>query len=357
MLAADKLQLQSALKQQATALKEKEFNLHHSNFMTVGTQAAVLAGLDITMFIEFNPPDDSTWQMEHLWICRLLKAIYYGIVISAFCANMIVVSQTTVLSVLGAGLALRGPDGSMMTATEGLYEERKSVFKTFALGLSFTVGSLLICVWLLLQWEAAIICWLIALYTSRRIYVNYHRVSQRFHFNESDTVDFTDIFQGPAAIRAVPAAMNHVMFWNNNNNSTTTTTTNSNKKKKTTKRSTSMNGMDERRQEQQQSEQQQQQSSEQPLLNNRKTRKSSCSSSFLNRRGGGGGGGSDNDLEYNNNDHHDHDDNDDEEYMDEDEFDLEQQQQQQLGTLQTRPNSGRTQSIFSVKQRRNGGGS
>jgi hypothetical protein len=31
MLAADKLQLQSSLKQQATALKEKEFNLHHSN--------------------------------------------------------------------------------------------------------------------------------------------------------------------------------------------------------------------------------------------------------------------------------------------------------------------------------------
>ena len=51
MLAADKLQLQSALKQQATALKEKEFNLHHSNLMTVGTQAAVLAGLNITMFI------------------------------------------------------------------------------------------------------------------------------------------------------------------------------------------------------------------------------------------------------------------------------------------------------------------
>ena len=108
MLAADKLQLQSALKQQATALKEKEFNLHHSNMSecrnirksnererccvvslftrrellpcmviiinpifvsvhsitntaTVGTIAAVLAGLDITMFIEFNPPSDPTW--------------------------------------------------------------------------------------------------------------------------------------------------------------------------------------------------------------------------------------------------------------------------------------------------------
>jgi hypothetical protein len=54
MLAADKLQLQSTLRQQATALKEKEFNLHHGNLMTVGTQAAVLAGLDVTMFIEVN---------------------------------------------------------------------------------------------------------------------------------------------------------------------------------------------------------------------------------------------------------------------------------------------------------------
>lgn len=99
MLAADKLQLQSAMKQKATALKEKEFNLHRSNMgefqnqkrngmeglsfilyhirhtilmpntfcasifytATIGTIAAVLAGLDITMFIEFTPHDDSTW--------------------------------------------------------------------------------------------------------------------------------------------------------------------------------------------------------------------------------------------------------------------------------------------------------
>eukprot|EP00978_Attheya_sp_CCMP212_P006099 scaffold13742_cov46-Attheya_sp.AAC.1 len=29
--------------------------------VTVGTQAAVLAGLDVTMFIEFNPPDNEAW--------------------------------------------------------------------------------------------------------------------------------------------------------------------------------------------------------------------------------------------------------------------------------------------------------
>jgi hypothetical protein len=29
--------------------------------VTVGTQAAVLAGLDITMFVEFQPPDNLIW--------------------------------------------------------------------------------------------------------------------------------------------------------------------------------------------------------------------------------------------------------------------------------------------------------
>jgi hypothetical protein len=38
-----------------------------TNKVTVGTQAAVLAGLDITMFIEFNPPDNE------VWVCSMVK--------------------------------------------------------------------------------------------------------------------------------------------------------------------------------------------------------------------------------------------------------------------------------------------
>eukprot|EP00934_Nitzschia_sp_Nitz4_P007834 Nitzschia sp. Nitz4//scaffold229_size32011//11797//12905//NITZ4_007917-RA/size32011-snap-gene-0.3-mRNA-1//-1//CDS//3329542853//7824//frame0 len=204
MLAADKLQLQSQLKQQATALKEKEFNLHHSNLMTVGTQAAVLAGLDITMFIEFNPPINEEWGESLSLVARVIKFGYYLMIVSAFCANMVVVSHTTVLSVLGAGMALRGPDGSMMTATDGLYEERKSVFASFGMGLACTVGSVVLGVWLLLKWEAALCCMVITLITCRTIWTNYERVQQRFSFDESQTVDFRDIMEGPAAIQAVP---------------------------------------------------------------------------------------------------------------------------------------------------------
>lgn len=204
MLAADKLQLQSALKQQATALKEKEFNLHHENLMTVGTQAAVLAGLDMTMFIEFNPPHNDEWGDDMKLFPRVLKFLYYITITSAFCANMIVVSHTTALSVLGAGMALRGPDGSMMTATDGLYEERRAVFVIFGVGLASTVGSVVICVWVFLQWESALCCMMITIMTCRTIWNNYKRVQQRFDFDENDTVDFRDIFEGPAAIQAIP---------------------------------------------------------------------------------------------------------------------------------------------------------
>lgn len=128
-------------------------------------------------------------------------------IVSAFCANMIVVSHTTTLSVLGAGLALRGPDGSMVTATDGLYEERRAVFYSFGVGLACTVGSLLMCVWLALHWEAALVCMVVTLYTCVKIYRNYRRVVRRFGFDESETVNFDDIFHGPAAIQVVKTGL------------------------------------------------------------------------------------------------------------------------------------------------------
>jgi hypothetical protein len=271
MLAADKLQLQSLMKQQAVTLKEKEFNLHHSNCMTIGTQAAVLAGLDITMFIEFTPlslrdfvfgpeiPDaivthshhaatavsdsghhlrslaaamfssaavmssrsanngddsndsrDTTgnasmtepaltlWMKEYIVyytaIYHILHFLYYSLICTAFCCNVIVVAQTTILSVLGAGLALRGPDGSMMTATNILYQERSYIFRIFGYGLTFTVLSVFVGVWLMFQhWATALSCWLIATYTCYFIYSNYQRVSKLLYFHDNEGVDLHDL--------------------------------------------------------------------------------------------------------------------------------------------------------------------
>lgn len=217
MLAADKLQLQSALKQQATALKEKEFHLHHSNLMTVGTQAAVLAALDVTMFIEFQPAPDEAWQHMlsyspyFIFVPRALKFVYYILIVKALSSNIAVVANTTTLSLNSTGLALRGPDGSMMSATDGLYEERNQIFEAFYTGLSCTMASVLVCVWISLNWEAALVCMCIALSGARKIYLFYQRVHLKFGFNESDTVDFDDLFAGPASIIAVPSSVRNIL--------------------------------------------------------------------------------------------------------------------------------------------------
>mmetsp|Transcript_21941 Transcript_21941/g.44519 ORF Transcript_21941/g.44519 Transcript_21941/m.44519 type:complete len:248 (-) Transcript_21941:540-1283(-) len=175
--------------------------------VTVGTQAAVLAGLDVTMFIEFQPPPNNEWAF--IFIPRTLKFIYYVCITSAFCANILVVAQTTILSVLGASVALRGPDGSMMTATDGLYQERAMVFQTFGYGLGLTISSVVMCVWLHLHWEASLVCCGIAVYTINRMRGTYYRIVKKFDFDESLTVDFQDIFDGPAAITAIP--MRHML--------------------------------------------------------------------------------------------------------------------------------------------------
>jgi hypothetical protein len=151
-------------------------------------------------------------------MARILKFFYYTTIVAAFCANMIVVSQTTTLTVLGAGMALRGPDGSMMTATDGLYDERRSVFWYFAVGLANTVGSVTVSVWLILQWEAALCCMIIVLITCRIIWINYKRVERQFAYNESDTVDFRDIMDGPANIHAVSGGRRRRSSRNRRNN-------------------------------------------------------------------------------------------------------------------------------------------
>ena len=85
---------------------------------------------------------------------------------AAFCPSTFVVAQTTILSAFGASLTHRGTDGSMMTATDGFYHDCVTVFRAFDQGLVFTMGSVVIAVWLHIHWEASVICYSIYVFTS-----------------------------------------------------------------------------------------------------------------------------------------------------------------------------------------------
>ena len=93
----------------------------------------------------------------------------------------------------------------MMSATDGLYHERATVFRNFGYGLVLTVGSVVLCVWLHhFSWEASLACCLISLWTIHSMRGTYYRIVKKFDFDESMTVDLSDFFHGPAAISAMP---------------------------------------------------------------------------------------------------------------------------------------------------------
>ena len=104
MLAADKLLLQSNVKQRAIQLREKELLLFNDNFNAVGTQSAVLAGFAMTSFAEIDLPHNAFYAQ---------KACLHLFVTISICANLLCTASTTFVSVWGSGKALRGKDGSM----------------------------------------------------------------------------------------------------------------------------------------------------------------------------------------------------------------------------------------------------
>ena len=143
MLAADKLLLQSNVTQRSTQLREKELKLFNTNFSAVGAQAAIMAGFTLTTFVEIDlPPNKPT-----------AKTMLHTFVTISICANLVCVATVTFVSVWGSGKALRGKDGSMDIAVEGMNAERTLIFAAFAIGTLACLGCLFSAAWVLMEPE------------------------------------------------------------------------------------------------------------------------------------------------------------------------------------------------------------
>ena len=158
MLYADKRALETNLKVNLLAIREKELNYYvrsrkilkltpldkiasarpysagssrllfsqSQNCLAIGTQAALLAGFAYSGLTQVAIPLDSEY---------VLKLLYLLVTTTAMCLELIAVMNTTLLSMMGPGLALRGPDGSMHPAVDGMIEEYQYAYLNFVLGL------------------------------------------------------------------------------------------------------------------------------------------------------------------------------------------------------------------------------
>eukprot|EP00928_Gymnodinium_smaydae_P066084 TRINITY_DN49136_c0_g1_i1.p1 TRINITY_DN49136_c0_g1~~TRINITY_DN49136_c0_g1_i1.p1 ORF type:complete len:243 (-),score=40.70 TRINITY_DN49136_c0_g1_i1:207-881(-) len=189
MLAADKLLLTTSIKKNATELKGKELNLHKGNFEAVGTQAALLAGFAVVMVVEFHMPEQAN---------PFLQSIFYVFATVTLVANLRCVTMTTCITVMGTGLALRGPDGSMVRAVEEMYKQRAIVFRTFGIGIISCCLATISIAWIKMDLVPATICsgvliWAIASFANlTRSYLEF------FKFNEDETVSLDDILGADA---------------------------------------------------------------------------------------------------------------------------------------------------------------
>ena len=111
MLAADKLYLEGKLARGVTRLKWKEFSLHHLNLTTVSTQASVLAGFGFAALVKFHTHEEThAFLLFGFYTCTMLQ----------LSANILCIATTTMLSVCGTSLSMRGADGSIVRSVDSL---------------------------------------------------------------------------------------------------------------------------------------------------------------------------------------------------------------------------------------------
>lgn len=156
--------------------------MYSDNFSAMATQAAVLAGFTTTCIIEISIPDSASIYMKGLLhICGIVS----------ICANITCVSLSTITTIWGSGKALRGTDGSMDEAVEGINTERGIIFTAFALGLGGNLCTVLCACFIIMDPPISYLCASILVYTCWLIYSNARRIQTKFAL--TDTVRLDDL--------------------------------------------------------------------------------------------------------------------------------------------------------------------
>ncbi|KAH8074131.1 hypothetical protein JL720_10683 [Aureococcus anophagefferens] len=113
MIAADRAELESRLKQLTLQIREKEVTVFTENFAVLQRDTAPPTAM---LLVFYSPP------------------ISIGF-------NILTMAISSWCMIFGPGLAIRGPDGSMSRAVAGMYQERKWALRFFWLGIAFIILS------------------------------------------------------------------------------------------------------------------------------------------------------------------------------------------------------------------------
>ena len=147
MLQADKNALEQSLRVQMLSLQWRELEYLHTNFQNLATSSALLTGFGfsaLSLSNSFHPEtgtrDESIWELsfDHTvfsWYFMTevaVMAIFWSAGAFGLAFNLLSLFISTVSLMCGPGMALRGPEGSVVVAVRHLELQLKLATGDFA---------------------------------------------------------------------------------------------------------------------------------------------------------------------------------------------------------------------------------
>ena len=150
MIHADRKHLEATLRADTIGIRDKELSLFADNFSVLATLSSFLTGIGfsgLTMVPVWYAEQLSDRSREHSQII-VCETLFYALTSMSIGFNILTLCICVYSMIFGPALALRGPDGSMARAVDGMYTERKWALRFYGFGLLNLMFSGVVLAWL-----------------------------------------------------------------------------------------------------------------------------------------------------------------------------------------------------------------
>lgn len=173
---ANQQALFQATNQGLLGIRQAEINYYLNLNLAFGTQAALIGGFTYGVFTQNQINEDNIYGhpfMDAYWVMSA----------ATIAAAVHVIINTMLLQVLGPGLALHGPVGSIVRATEGMKIEQKQIVTAFILMMMMFAVSTMLSFWVVMNFESAMGSTAIFVVAARYWYYYTERIYLRFYWD------------------------------------------------------------------------------------------------------------------------------------------------------------------------------
>ena len=182
MLQADKALLEKRAAVQVISIRERELNLYARNTHLLGTVSAITAGIAYFGFVYVK--------MDYFQVAPpIVKFFYTQGLTFTMCLAMRNLLGTVMLSMLGPGLALRGREGAIHKAVDGMLDELGTITTVLHQSVYCALASVLAYAWggASPNWMSSVTLSTLVLLMAYLTYARTKTVEKTFPLHEMDS--------------------------------------------------------------------------------------------------------------------------------------------------------------------------